>query len=92
MHPYNSKFEKMIYTTRTFNELIEGTTITFKSLKNADLFLVKTEDILTKYIIRTYVKFQKNTDFNTTTEGKDKAGGIDSLIKQKLFIYGLKNH
>ncbi|MEK4671141.1 hypothetical protein [Niallia sp. FSL R7-0271] len=53
---------------------------------------MKTEDILTKYIIRTYVKFQKNTDFNTTTEGKDKAGGIDSLIKQKLFIYGLKNH
>lgn len=84
MHPYNSKFEKIIYTTRTFKELIEGTTITFKSLKNAEMFLVKTEDILTKYLTKTYIKFQKNTDFNTTTEDKDKAGGIDTLIKQNL--------
>ncbi|MCM3033299.1 hypothetical protein [Niallia sp. MER 6] len=84
MYPYNSQFEKMIYTTRTFNELLEGTVITFKSVYHTKLFLEQTETVLTKYLTRSYVQFQKNKIPNTTIGEQDKLGLIDDIVEQSL--------
>ncbi|MGG4409438.1 hypothetical protein ABER75_11960 [Niallia taxi] len=84
MYPYNSQFEKMIYTTRTFNELLEGTVITFKSVYHAKLFLEQTEAIVTKYLTRSYVQFQKNKMSNPTIGEQDKHGVIDDIVEQTL--------
>lgn len=80
MYPYNSQFEKLIYTTRTFNELLEGTVITFKSMHNARIFLEQAEIILTKFLTRSYVQFQKSKVFWE----KDKHGVIDDFVEQNL--------
>ncbi|MDE5055343.1 hypothetical protein NDK25_24300 [Niallia taxi] len=58
-YPYNSGFEKIFYTTRTFSELLEGTSIEFKSTKNAEKFLGKLETKLTSYLYKDFSEFTK---------------------------------
>ncbi|MEK4671195.1 hypothetical protein [Niallia sp. FSL R7-0271] len=59
INSYDSKFDKLFYKTRTFQELIEGTFIEFNCQKNSESFLNEIETVLTRYLKKAYYKYHK---------------------------------